>query len=385
MTPLFFVETLGDLDLGEHKSGKPITKVISELSNKVPENALPNVHHLRLLIGDLLGHLVEMDGRPIIGGGEEKVDTEGNVGVFFNESAEQIALRRWFNGEFYDIERLFSKVWRDALSNSSFENTLGIVKNIVPAEMRFSNSSQVLVFVDNFIKTTKIDLLLYLTFELSGLPQKFYKTVLNRWNSCNYPNLYSFAPYAAYILKLDLFFYVCMLKGLESKERPSHKTDLAYLYYLPFCYVFVSNDKLHKRIAPLFLRNDQQFVAGDELKKGFAELNTYYEKYIDQINQRGFISFAPRPPLEFKNKVSDIWDHAFPDWRNSQSKDNVTEFPKKGGKLLDHLKNTWDNSVKSDTNTPMDQIHHVMSSHKVLLQKGKWRTLPKGIENDEKG
>ena len=55
-------------------------------------------------------------------------------------------------------------------------------------------------------------------------------------------------------------------KKLISPDRPSNRTDMAYLYYLPFAMMFVSNDKLHKRTARLFLNAQQEFVSGDELK-----------------------------------------------------------------------------------------------------------------------
>jgi len=382
VTPLFYIETLGDLDLGDHKSGKPISKVISELSKKVPDDSEPNVFHLRLILGDLLGYKVEMDGRMIITGGEEKTDPDGNIGLFFKESSEQLALRRWHGGEFYEIERDISHGWREMLSNMNFDSILGIIKNIVPEELKLSNSVQVLEFVDNFLKTTKIDLLLYLILELTGLPHKHYQKMLNRWNDGNFNDFNKFAPYAFYILRLNLFFYICMLRGLESKNRPSHIIDLAYLYYLPFCNVFVSSDKLHKRIAPLFIRPNQMFVYGVELKNGFAVLNTYYEKYIDEINEKGFISFAHQPPKDIKNIVSDIWDFIFPNWRDAKPSSLLNRDPEEDKKLLEHLKNVQNNSVKSSTNIPTDQVHHIVTTHKFLVQKGKWRILPKGIENN---
>ena len=42
--------------------------------------------------------------------------------------------------------------------------------------------------------------------------------------------------------------------------------DVCYLFYLPFCQFFVSNDWVHKQSAPFFLRADQSFVAGGDLK-----------------------------------------------------------------------------------------------------------------------
>ena len=45
------------------------------------------------------------------------------------------------------------------------------------------------------------------------------------------------------------FFHVAVGKKLISPDRLSNRVDIAYLYYLPFAMVFVSNDKLHKRVV----------------------------------------------------------------------------------------------------------------------------------------
>jgi hypothetical protein len=46
--------------------------------------------------------------------------------------------------------------------------------------------------------------------------------------------------------------------------------DAHYLFYLPFCHVFASFDRLHRLLAPLFLRPDQRFLSGDDLKRELA-------------------------------------------------------------------------------------------------------------------
>ena len=61
-------------------------------------------------------------------------------------------------------------------------------------------------------------------------------------------------------------FHIAIAAHLISPERPSNRTDIAYLFYLPFCMMFVSSDKLHRETANLFLRADQEFVWGLDLK-----------------------------------------------------------------------------------------------------------------------
>jgi len=382
MTPLFYVETLADLDLVKHKSGKPITKVISELAIKVPSMSIaPSIHHSRLVVGNLYGIDVEMDGRIIREGGVEKIDHEGKVGIHFSESKEEMALRRWYKQEYFEIERLFSRIWRDALSNFTFDNVLAIVKNIIPKGVKFSNTSDVISFIEDFIQNTNGELLLYLVTELMGFPQIVYRKALDRWNKGHFSSFTDFAPYTAFTLKIDLFFYICIYKGIESKNRPSHKIDLAYIYYLPFCNVFVSNDKLHKRIAPLFLRNNQVFIDGSTFKEGLQKLDTYYSQYKDKIEKVGFLGFASQPPKDLENAISDIWDKIFPSWRKTKSQSFKKRDPEEEKKLLEHLRKVKKESKTVFRKTPMDQVHHMSMTYKSPVRKGKWRILPKGIED----
>lgn len=384
ITPLFYVETLGDLDLGVHKGGKPIVDIISALAIKIPSVGIfPNVHHSRLVLGSLLGQLVEMEGRVIRDGGIEKIDSDGNIGIHYDHSSEEMALSRWHKKEYSDVERSFSHAWRTSLSRLSFDRVLGIIKNVVPPDLVLAKPDDVYRFVDGYMYTNQKELL-YLVFELLGLPEGYYPKVLGRWNKNSDQVFTDFAPYAAYVLKVDLFFYVCMLRGFESTGRPNHKIDLAYLYYLPFCNVFVSSDRLHGRLAPFFLRKDQQYIDGVQFKSGLSQLNEYYSQFADQIAERGFMNFASQPPKDLDNEVSKIWDKSFPNWRKSNPDKESAIDPEEEKKLIEHLNRVEKDSKIVRRNTPSDSVHHVVMTHNVPVQKGRWRILPKGIENREK-
>ncbi len=155
-----------------------------------------------------------------------------------------------------------------------------------------------------------------LTIGFLGVPRHYHQQIFERWKVSGYPDISKFAPYAQYILEIDIFFYIAAASSLIAKERVSNKIDLAYLYYLPFCTVFVSSDKLHKRCAPLFLRSNQRFIWGHELKKGLKQLDKYYDDYPDSEKEKGLFHFANRPPGEKGYYVSGIWDQLSPGWRD---------------------------------------------------------------------
>ena len=83
---------------------------------------------------------------------------------------------------------------------------------------------------------------------------------------------------------------------IRPKGKADNKVDIAYLYYLPFCHVFVSKDNLHKRVVPLFMRDDQSFIDADELKADLQKLDAHYSALPDEVRNSGFHKFAKYPP-----------------------------------------------------------------------------------------
>lgn len=72
--------------------------------------------------------------------------------------------------------------------------------------------------------------------------------------------------------------------------------DVAYLCYLPFCNLFVSGDALHRRCAPLFLREDQDFFWAPDLKEDLAKINSHFMSFPEEEKERGLFQFAADPP-----------------------------------------------------------------------------------------
>ncbi len=68
ITPLFFIETLADLEK-EVRKGKTPEQVVGEIAYKIPDmSPRSNVHHMALAGGELLGKgKIEMRGFPILG------------------------------------------------------------------------------------------------------------------------------------------------------------------------------------------------------------------------------------------------------------------------------------------------------------------------------
>src|SRR5260370_36483003 len=113
ITPLFFVETLADLEK-EMRSGRTAEQVVGSIAYNTPEQqATANVHHHSILAAELSGN-PEIDiqrPKPVLGGGKPVV-LEGSKGLIFHESPEEEAVRRWQNRQFLEIERNIAKACR---------------------------------------------------------------------------------------------------------------------------------------------------------------------------------------------------------------------------------------------------------------------------------
>src|SRR5215475_6275626 len=88
-----------------------------------------------------------------------------------------------------------------------------------------------------------------------GVPDEAQVEIMQRYQAAGSPPIKNYAPYARHLFGVDLFFHLAIAGDHISRDRPKDKADnivdIAYLYYLPFCFVFVSGDKLHRRTVPL--------------------------------------------------------------------------------------------------------------------------------------
>lgn len=378
ITPLFFIETLADLEK-QVKNGRTPEDVVGNLALKTPDmHSKPNVHHTTLLEAELVGaHEIDMKyGRPHIAGGQS-LQLGDQTGVIFQPAPEEEAMRRWEDHEFLDLERLTAKAWRRNLSNIDFEEhykffqkffpigkpkTLQDVKRIVDFHVDGSDQRSVLIF----------------GLTLLGITRKGQAEIIDRWNGLGKPPIRKFAPYFTHVVSVDFFFYLAIAADLIGRDRPSHKIDWAYLYYLPFCMVFTSNDKLHANTVPLFLRENQSYISGTELKEDLSKLDKHYDALSDEVKQRGVTSFAFYPPDDTTFLITRLWDkHMARGWRENAVKPKPNPQSESGKKLMEHIKRfekegkPIPDNVPSSTNPDQMILRRMVRAH-----RGKWTMFP---------
>lgn len=386
ITPLFFAETLADLEKNI-KDGRTPEQVVGNLAEKTPDTScIANMHHRHLLLGELVGGgMVDMKyGRPIVGGGTpSQVDSQS--GFVFEQSSEEEALDRWKRREFMEIEKKHAKEWRRGLSLIPTKDQKAMFPKWYGTE-RPVNLATVKAEADKFIDGDNKRSALSFGLSLLNFQHSDQTKVMRRWDEAGRPALRTFAPYFRYVYGIDLFFYLARSADLIS-PRKSNRIDIAYLYYLPFCMVFTSNDKLHRETAPLFLREDQTFVWGNDLKDDLNLLDRHYSDLPQETKARGLFHFASQPPNNKSFLVTDLWDkHMRSDWRNMDSQKNQAN---KGGEFEDNLIKTIqraveaasDNSASPDVNA--DDMDFVITKHSVAKRKGKWNRLPVDSGDDD--
>jgi len=376
ITPLFYIETLADLEK-ELKSGRTPEQVVGNLAYKTPDmESNPNVHHSRLLSVELLGlQEIVLDGRLHKSGGRV-VDFDGKKGVMFQMAQEEEALCRWKQGEFLDLERQLAKAWRRALTNIDYAQICKLFERFF-VEGKPKSLVEAKRLADTHIDAKMPEFIFRFGMSLLGTPEETHKNALRRWLDFGKPPIRQFAPYFSYVLSVDLFFCISVAADLISRVRPAgkvdNKVDIAYLYYLPFCSVFTSRDNLHQRVVPLFLRSNQSFVNGGELKADLSKLDEHYAALPEEVKVRGLHHFAGWPPSDPSFLVTRLWDRHLPDWRKSQS--GKKELSKElQDALLKIVKSIEEKSKSSDPakTLTVSETDYIQIKRTIARKKGKW-------------
>ena len=385
ITPLFFAETLADLEK-EVATGKTPAQAVGSIAYRTPVlSSSPNSHHYDTCVSNLLGQDVPMDGR-MLRAGARQVSLDGKAGVVYEQAPEMEALDRWCKGEFLDVEQNFARAWRDGLKEIDLERDSETFKHAWKSNAVAKNLVNAKGLADRMVEGQGREYeVLRTALQCFDVPKELWTRIGERWNMSGKPPLTVFAPYAAYVLTVDFFFYLAVSAGLISSVRANNRIDVAYLYYLPFCMMFVSNDKLHRRTAPLFLRNDQEFVWGEDLKNDLSRLDDHYSAFPDEIRELGLMRFASRPPLEGDFLTTSLWDKFMsPRWRDGTDEENM-EPPVQNKELVEMLSKWGDAPTVEgvDEQLTSDDVNSMVIKRSVPAQKGKWRILPPGVEDND--
>lgn len=377
VSPVFMVEAIADLSKVPPGS-RTVEKIVSDLANKSPSlHSYPNVEYSRLCLGELFGQRVEMRGVPARGGGRI-VRKDEKLVLIYDESEEAKSFNRWQDGEFLELERQFARTWRMQMESVDHRVLADLVRSALNINERPKTYADAYRIADEIVQGRTTSALLRVATTLLGTVSEVHRDINERWDKNGRPHITAFAPFTAYCLLVELFFHICIDKELISPDRPSNRVDISYLFYLPFCELFVSNDRIHRATAPLFLRGGQQFVFGGELKGDLTRLDKRYNSLSEDEKAAGLFYIARYPPEDDLFLTTRLWK-AF--GRRTEPAEQTIS-PDFRAKLLVEMKGMENGEPISPVEAAdIDQnaMDNVMIQRRVPRHMGKWKILPDHI------
>jgi hypothetical protein len=183
-----------------------------------------------------------------------------------------------------------------------------------------------------------------------------------------------------------LFFHIAIGAGLIASTRPSHKVDMAYLFYLPFCQVFTSCDRLHRQCAPLFLREDQEFIWGSDLKADLKDLNSYYQTLPEEVKSQGIYKFAKGLPDESDGVIRKLLKRHTPNVLSPKSNVDTTKLSQVAGKKIVEEIKKWESAPNAATEKEMSgEWESLVIKRSVQRQRGSWLQIGPEVPDQKEG
>jgi hypothetical protein len=134
----------------------------------------------------------------------------------------------------------------------------------------------------------------------------------------------------------------------------------------------------------LFLRKEQEFVWGEELKSGLTELNQFYEAFRDEIEKKGVMGFAVYPPEDRDFFVTQLWDRHCWKWRERKEEHkDISE--EEWARMQSHGKKKMKEALQAPP-VRADAMDFEANNPEFLLRrlvkkkKGSWWQAPKNLK-----
>lgn len=162
---------------------------------------------------------------------------------------------------------------------------------------RNTNSVSILKWVDDnylskFSTWNRIELIAEALNFKSKLPQ-----ISASWIKKGCKDLNIYAPYADYCFKIILYFTLSEKYGfIKDDQKTKASIDILYFLYTPFCKIFVSCDKFHRKMIRDFqiLNKNQRFFWGDDVRNDAKLIIDFISKLPD--GEDGKWKYSRKPP-----------------------------------------------------------------------------------------
>ena len=327
-TPILVMEIMADLKKDFNESDKSKKRVQDFAMKLMPYNSAINIHYLEILTGELLYGNTNFNNRPVLGNSEVVRSSSGQLGFQFKETAQEKALSRWRDGDFLKSEEELAQIWRDYTKKEDLlENLKKNLQKKYSVKEKFKNLKSLNDYIDQLLNNEKIqrELLIWLLSEFD-ISLEYCGYIFSRWEQTESKKMEDFSRFAFHCCKVKLFFDFALSSGLVG-TRSTNILDLQYLYYLPFCLLFSTNDKFQLQIAPFLIAENQKVILGSELKSDLKFLVDYCETLDDPKDKARVLK---EPPQLTQSLTYQLWSEYF-DWpprfkiSNAKSPENYKE------------------------------------------------------------
>ena len=292
-----------DFDKDFDSKRKP-EEVVSLLSKRFRYLYRFNTDWYTLLMLSLLGDKIPIDAMAPVYLDAKVTYTPGiGRGIYLEEQQERKTLRAWADGEFSESDYEMAKRWRAGIENIDLiqQRDLGNELKSLKAKSMEDIPEMVKDLLNN--SAYQLELMQFLV-KLAGVSEETSTEIYNRWVKCGMPCIQEFSQYGYYCLKVYFTFWWALFSGLVG-PKATHCIDLHYLYELPFCSIFCSFDKFHKKFARLLMTDKQIFLKGQDLKN---DLKRIEEHVISLPEEEKTESFPfPYPPDWDDSFTSQVW------------------------------------------------------------------------------
>lgn len=386
ITPIFFVETLADLEK-ETRHGRTPESLVGDLAYKTPEMWCIHVLHSTLINDELLTWNEIKFGRPYPAWAKT-VRLGKDLGTIVMETDEIKALSRWQAWEFIELERNYAKAWRRSLQNRPVHSWDILEKEILWKFHKPKTLLELKRIIDEIMLSRQNEEWLELCLSLMHIRHEIRQIALQRWSSDKGKILASFSPYFAYVTTVNLVFnlWTSLWLFTQYPHAETQHIDISYLYYLPFINIFVSHDKFHKWVVPIFLREDQTFINWEDFKNDLSGINAHYMTFPDEIKAKGVMSFALCPPVQESFFTNQMWDkYMNPQWRDIMTKED-THSPSEKDKVVEQVNSFMEKAIVSESAVldSEEEVKHLWIKRMVKAKRGNWDLFSPEIVNRKK-
>jgi hypothetical protein len=290
-------------DLSKETKTISFRNEVSILADKFPLiDSVQNVNYIELCMANLCGKNVMMDGRPLVTPTSISTLDDGQVGALFDETAFCKMIYRWQKGDFGKQDEVRAILWKGIKDNLKADDCLQLMQAnyiILPAS---TSINELEIEISNLLRNPRVvSVFLDMFLSYEGVNNAIKRKIRQRLTRCPY-SLSKFAPYAFYCLKVFVLFLGAYKFNLLLEKKADDQIDLEYLFYLPFCQVFSSNDKFHMTLAPPLMKKDQVFLSGQDLKKGIQQIESL-QPHKETMNE----IYVPFPPIPKESIIREIW------------------------------------------------------------------------------